>query len=237
MSSTRLARAGACAAAALAAALASAGSAWAHVSPTPGEISRTGSSEVAFRVPTESTTAGTVKFELTLPAENPVSSVRLEPKAGWNGTITRAKLDKPVTTNGITIEEAVRNVTWTAEPGVRIAPDQYGVFRIYLAGLPSTTDTLVVAAAQTYDDGKVANWDQPPKSDGTEPENPAPVIKLVAGGSDMAGMNHGTTSQTATSQDNSARYLAGGALALAALGLGIGVGALLRVRRATQEQS
>ncbi len=154
--------------------LATAGSATAHVSIEPGEISRSGSSIVQFKVPTESATAGTVKLELTLPAEFPVSSVRTEPKPGWTAQIARAKLDKPVTVNNVQLTEAVRTVTWTAEPGTRIGPEQFGLFHLMLSGLPDTTDRLVISATQTYDDGKVANWDTPPTADGREPASPAP---------------------------------------------------------------
>ncbi|MDX8048467.1 YcnI family protein [Lentzea sp. BCCO 10_0798] len=211
------------------------GTAAAHVSVTPAEIGKTGSSQVTFRVPNESATAGTIKVELTLPAEYPITSVRAEPKQGWALQVTRAKLEPPVKIGTREVSEAVRTVTWTAEAGARIGPDQYADFGLYVSGLPDNTDKLVIAAAQTYEDGKVANWANPPTSDGKEPQDPAPVLKLAAAGAGQPTTAASSQTTAAAGQDDSARLLGGSALVVAALALGIGVGALLRGRRTGKE--
>ena len=89
--------------------------------------------------------------------------------------------------------------------------------------------------AQTYDNGKVVNWADPPNADGSEPEHPAPSVSLTA----ATGDQHGGMSATAApaeppsaGEDTTARWLGGAGLLVGALGLGLGGGAVLRNRRA-----
>lgn len=216
-----------------AAALLTAGLAAAHVTVQPGEAAKGGYTKVAFRVPNESPTAGTVKLEVTLPKDFPLSSVRTKPQPGWKASVTKVK-------NGD--KDVVSTITWQADPGVRIAPDEFAEFEVSLGKLPTNTDKLVLPATQTYDDGKVVKWDAPPAAGGEEPEHPAPVLKLTAAAGD--GHGHGGAASTANASakttghteaaaatDTSARWLGGAGLAVGALGLGFGVGAILRGRR------
>lgn len=101
---------------------------------------------VDLRVPTESDTAGTVALQVTLP---PLRSVRTTPMPGWTAVLQRSG-------------ETVTGVTWTADPGVRIGPGQFADVALSLGPLP--TDTLVLPAVHTYDDG---------------PDRPAPTVELV----------------------------------------------------------
>jgi len=64
-------------------AIALAAPAAAHVTVQPGTATQGGYTAFAFRVPNERPDAGTVKLEVTLPAEHPISSVRTKPLAGW----------------------------------------------------------------------------------------------------------------------------------------------------------
>ena len=57
--------------------------AFAHVTAQPGNVAQGSYSVVSLRVPNESDTAGTVKLEVTLPADHPLSSVRTTPVPGW----------------------------------------------------------------------------------------------------------------------------------------------------------
>jgi hypothetical protein len=118
----------------------------------------------------------------------------------------------------------VQSVTWTAAPGTGIAPDQFGLFRISVQ-LPETS-TISLPATQTYSDGTVVKWDQPTPPGGAEPEYPTPEIALTGVKADAAD-DHPTAVAQTTTADNSARWLAGGALALAA----VAVGTALLVRR------
>ncbi|WP_026421840.1 YcnI family protein [Actinokineospora inagensis] len=202
-----------------------------------------GYTKITFRVPNEDNTAGTVKLEVHFPQDTPIPSLRTKPMAGWTAVVTKAKLAKPVSANGTQVTEAVSTVTWTAAAGTRIAPNEFAEFEVSGGALPDA-DQLVMPAIQTYDNGKVVNWDAPPPAAGAEePEHPAPVIQLTKGGSgddhgSMAPANTANTTDTHTeaaetkSSDTTARWLGAAGLVVGALGLGFGVGATLRARRA-----
>jgi periplasmic copper chaperone A len=206
-------------------ALLGAGIASAHVTAQPGTAVKGSTSEIVFRVPDEDARAGTVKVEVTLPLDHPIPSVSTKPVPGWTAQSTKVKLDKPIRTDeGTEVTDAVQTVTWTAEPGTRIAPGQFEEFTILASTLPDNTDKLVMPATQTYDDGKVVRWDQQPAAPGApEPDNPAPAVTLLT--------NAANPPSAAPGQDTTARWLAGFAVALAALGLGVAFGAVLRGRR------
>jgi periplasmic copper chaperone A len=228
----RALRAGTVLAVATVAALAGAAPALAHVTAQPGTAEQGGYSVIALRVPTESDTAGTVKLQVTLPTDHPISSVRTTPRPGWTATMTKTALNPPVQADGRTITEAVTSVTWTADPGTRIAPGEFADFPLSLGPLPTGVDQLVLPAVQTYDDGEVVAWDQPPAADGSEPEHPAPVVTLTPASDDEA-VPAAAGSTTGSGTDTTARWLGGAGLLVGALGLGFGAGTLLRGRRTT----
>jgi uncharacterized protein YcnI len=187
--------------------------AWAHVhadadNPAPGATS-----VVTFQVPGESeNNALTTRLSVKLPD---VASARTEVMPGWTATLER---DAAAGT--------VRSVTWTADPKVGISSDQFALFRVSVT-LPDG-DSVAFPTTQTYSDGTVVRWDQAPLPGGGEPEHPAPTLSLT--GAPPAGMDdHETTAQAAPTADNAARWLAGGAITLAA----VGVAAALIARRRT----
>lgn len=195
--------------------LAAAAPASAHVratadNPTPGSYS-----VVTFKVPNESEKGAlTTQLTVTLPD---VASASTESMPGW-----AAKLDRDAAAG------TVRSVTWTAAPGTGIAADQFGLFRISVK-LPDT-ETVRLPATQTYSDGTVVKWDQPTPPGGAEPEYPTPEIaltgaKAAAGDGDPMPMTQ--VAQATPAADNTARWLAGAALALAA----VAVATALLVRR------
>src|SRR5690242_10063078 len=102
-----------------------AGPAFAHVTAQPGDAAQGGYSVVSLRVPNESDTAGTVKLQVTLPADHPLASVRTTPVAGWTAALADAPLNPPVQVGERVLDHAVRSVTWTANPGTRINPGEY----------------------------------------------------------------------------------------------------------------
>jgi uncharacterized protein YcnI len=210
--------------------------AFAHVTAQPGDAAQGSYSVVSLRVPNESATAGTVKLEVTLPADHPLASVRTSPVAGWTATTTEASLNPPVRSGERMLDKAVRTVTWTANPGSRIRPGEYLDFPLSLGPLPTGVDDLVLPAVQTYDDGKIVSWDQPMNPDGSEPERPAPSVALgPAAGADhhpamAAPQQPGAPDDVAIGTDTTARWLAGAGLLVGALGLGVGAGAVLRSR-------
>jgi uncharacterized protein YcnI len=204
-------------------------SAFAHVTVQPDEATKGGYAAFVLRVPDESDTAGTVKLEAKFPEEHTLTSVRTKPVPGWSAAQTKRTLRTPIQSHGAKITEVVDTVTWTAEPGIRIAPGEYNEFPLSVGRLPDNTDRLLITAAQTYDDGRVVAWDMTPTS-GEEPERPAPMLKLVASAGGENG-HGGSARMTSTGTDNTARLLGGIGLGVGALGLGIGVGSLARGRK------
>ena len=232
--------------------IATAGPALAHVSVQPGEATKGSYAKIAFRVPNESDTAGTVKLEVTFPADTPIASVRTRPMPGWTAERRVEKLATPIESHGTEITEAVRTVTWTAQPGVRIGPGEFTEFEVSLGRLPEDVDRLVLPAVQTYDDGEVVRWaDEPPAEGAEEPEHPAPVLELVSaeptnghgdgGASDQAqpasGATTGSGSDTqAAAQDTTARWLGGLGLLFGELGLGLAIAVVGGGRRGARTQ-
>jgi uncharacterized protein YcnI len=215
--------------------LVTSGVAGAHVTAQPGVATKGSYVKIAFRVPSESETAGTVKLEVTLPTDHPVPSVRTTPMPGWTASLTTVPLNPPIQTDDGSVTQAVHTITWSAQPGVR------------LGALPDNTDALVMPATQYYDDGSVVKWDQVQAPGAPEPEHPAPVLTLVdghGGAHDMdsadngmarsmgpGGSDRGDAGSTGGT-DTTARWLGGIGLVLGALGLGLGAGTVVRTRKA-----
>ncbi|HEY0815330.1 MAG TPA: YcnI family protein [Pseudonocardia sp.] len=217
-------------------ALAVASPAFAHVTANPDTAVKGGYGVVTFRVPDEDDSAGTIALTVSMPADHPFASVRTTPVAGWTATTNEITLNPPLKDDdGNQITKTIGSVTWKANPGNKIAPGQYLDFPLSLGPFPDDADVLRMPAVQTYDNGQVVNWSDPPNADGSEPEHPAPSVTLSGAAADDAA--HGGMSATAApaappSDDNTARWLGGAGLLLGALGLGFGGGALLRSRRA-----
>jgi uncharacterized protein YcnI len=207
--------------------LAGAGTASAHVHVDAEPGAAPGSTSVlTFRVPGESEKGAlTTEFSVALPD---VASARTEVMPGWTARLNR---DAAAGT--------VQSVTWTAAPSVGISPDQFALFNVSVT-LPDE-QSVTLPATQTYSDGTVVRWDQPPLPGGGEPEHPAPLLTLTgAGGGEEADHHQPAQAQSAAeapqpsaapaaASDDTARWLAGGALILAA----VGVVAALAGRRRT----
>jgi uncharacterized protein YcnI len=172
-------------------------------------------SVLTFQVPGESE-KGALTTELSVVLPN-VASARTEVMPGWT-----ARLDRDAAAG------TVRSVTWTAVPSVGISSDQFALFRLSVT-LPDQP-SVAFPATQTYSDGTVVHWDQPPLATGAEPEHPAPVLNLTGSADHPAGAHQPAPVPTATAEpaaassavaapDNTARWLAGAALILAAVGL------------------
>lgn len=219
------------------------GTAFAHVSVQPeGEAAKGGYATVNFKVPNERDNASTVKLEVTVPIDHPLSSVMPQPVPGWKVEVTKSKLAKPLEVHGKQITEAVSKVTWTAD-GSKIAPGQFQQFPVSLGRLPEDTDQLVFKALQTYDNKEVVRWIEETKEGAEEPESPAPVLKLSAatedhhggGAKDTAakdskdGKNTGhdedekTEAASDDSSDNTARILGIVGILVGAAGVAFGV--------------
>jgi uncharacterized protein YcnI len=240
MKKTVLRRAAAVSGVAAAFVLAVASPAAAHVTVNPaGAATQGGYAKVSFRVPNESDTASTTKVEVNLPKESPVGSVQVRPVPGWTAVAEKSKLDTPVEVHGAPLTEAVSKITWTAAKGSEIKPGTFQEFDVSLGPLP-TADQMVFKALQTYSDGNVVRWIDEPTTDGTEPESPAPVLKLTAAGaatdvpaagpSAAVETTEGQASEESDSGGGSAFGIAGLVAGLAGLVLG-----LLAYRKAAQK--
>jgi uncharacterized protein YcnI len=193
--------------------------AWAHVHASSDNAIRGAMAIVTFQVPNESDKgAATTALTVALPD---VASARTEAIPGWT-----AKLDRDAASG------TVHAVTWTAAPNGGIGVDQFALFRISVK-LPDT-DAVSFPATQTYADGSVVKWDQPPLPDGGEPEHPVPTLTLAAGPAAPHEHHHSgmptdhAGAPASPSADSIARVLGGAALVVAALGI-----VLVLVRRRT----
>jgi uncharacterized protein YcnI len=186
--------------------------AWAHVHASSDNAVRGAMAIVTFQVPNESDKGAlTTALSVTLPD---VTAVGTEAMPGWT-----ARLDRDAASG------TVHSVTWTAAPNGGIGVDQFALFRVSLQ-LPDT-DTVSLPATQTYSDGSIVKWDEPPLPGGGEPEHPAPMLTLAAGPvtphehhpSSGIPTNHAGAAGQSKSPDNTARLLGGAALLVGALGI------------------
>jgi uncharacterized protein len=205
---------------------------------TPGAAAKGSYSTVAFKVPNEDDSASTVKIEVSLPTDHPISSVSTQPVAGWTAKITKARLKTPLKTDDGTVNEAVTKITWS---GGEIKPGEFQQFPVSLGPLPDDTGSLVFKALQTYDNKEVVRWIEQQQDGQAEPEHPAPTLVLTAASDDEDGDHHSSDSGAAgaspgaehtdteavaavsDSSDPTARVLAVVGIVVGVLGVGFGV--------------
>jgi periplasmic copper chaperone A len=185
----------------------------AHVQVIPDTTQVGADATLTFRVPSESATASTVKIVITLPDSPPLLSVSAQVVSGWSSTVTQATLPRPVVESGTTLTQAPHTVVWIAQPGHGIPPEQFATFGLLVENLPNAKQ-LTFPTAQYYSDGSVVTWNQPTVAGKPEPDHPVPEFTLTSGVSSQA-----TSPLTTTNSDTIARWLAAGALVLAALAL------------------
>jgi uncharacterized protein YcnI len=193
--------------------------AWAHVHVDADDATPGSTAVLTFRVPGESeTSALTTQFSVALPK---VASARTEVMPGWT-----SRLDRDAAAG------TVSSVTWTAAPSVGISPDQFALFRISVT-LPDQP-SVSLPATQTYSDGKVVRWDQPPLPGGGEPEYPAPLLNLSGAPAPerpmppspapaQAAPTEQPVAEAPATADDTARWLAGGALIVAAVSVVVAI--------------
>jgi uncharacterized protein YcnI len=240
---------GAATLAAVAGSLLLAAPASAHVTVNPPEAAPGGFTKLTFRVPTESPKASPTKVSVTFPSTTPLASVSIKPHPGWTAQVTKSKLANPIEDDGLKLTEAVSRITWTARPGVQIAPGQFDEFDVSVGPLPSSAKSMSFPTVQTYDDGTTVRWIDPVTPGGAEPEHPAPTLTLAAapangaanaspsaaaatatpGASDTA-PNTGPVAQTEAT-DGTARALGTAGLVVGVIGLLVGAAGFIAARR------
>jgi uncharacterized protein YcnI len=212
----------------------------AHVSIQPDTATKGGFATLAFQVPNEKEDAKTVQVEVKFPDDHPIGEASAEPVPGWTTTVKTKKLSQPVKTDEGDVTEGIDTITWKADSGQGLGAGEFQQFLVSM-GLPDDADTLQFPTIQTYDNGDIVSWIQQTPAGGSEPENPVPELKLVAGESDG-----GTTATTAPpanggtaapasnvkkSDVDSAKTLAIVALIVGIVGLLAGVGGFAMGRR------
>ncbi|MGZ8177614.1 YcnI family copper-binding membrane protein [Williamsia sp. SKLECPSW1] len=182
------------------------GVASAHVTANGPGLIQGGYGVITFNVPNETATdATTTKLTVTLPN---LKSARPEAVPGWQTTVAKDGNDQ------------ITSITWQVAPGsAGIAPGGFQRFALSAGPLPEKS-TVSMPAVQTYSDGEVVNWDQPPNPDGSEPEHPAPELRLAA--------DESSTTAGADDSDTTARWLGGVGLAVGVVGVATAVFALRR---------
>jgi len=209
----------------------------AHVRVSAEDPAAGGYSVLTFRVPNESDTTGTVVVAVDLPTGTPLTSVSVEPVPGWTAEVVRGELPEPVAVEGGEITEAPLSVTWTADEGVQIGPGEFQRFTVSAGPLPEEGTDVVLPATQTYSDGEVVAWDEPVVEGAEEPETPAPAFTTTAAAGDEgapashAAMEETSAAATSEGDDPTARWLAGGGLALGLLALVVAASAHAARRR------
>jgi uncharacterized protein YcnI len=173
--------------------VATAGSAWAHVTVQPSEGAQGSFTTLTYQVPNEKDNANTTKLVITFPKDQPIVFASVQPVPGWTASIAKAKLDAPVEEHGESISEQLSTVTWTAESGGGIKPGEFQQFKVSLQ-LPESGESLATPAAQTYSDGDTVDWNQATPAGGPEPDYPQPEVTLTASSGDEHG--GGTTDST-----------------------------------------
>jgi uncharacterized protein YcnI len=118
----------------------------------------------------------TIKVEVELP-EGAVA-VKPMPKPGWTIDIAKGTYGKAYAFHGHDVKEGATTITWS---GGSLPDDYYDefVFSAYLARELKPGVTLYFPVKQTCVEGET-DWTEMPAGKETEPEWPAPALKLLA---------------------------------------------------------
>lgn len=159
-----------------------AGPAAAHVSVSPAQAAQGGFAALTFRVPNEREDAATTKVEVHFPADTPIIGATVRQLTGWSSEVRRGPAAPGATLDGTPVTETITSVVWTADAAAHaVTGSNYQEFGVSVGPLPAV-DRVVFKALQTYDDGRISRWIDEPADGAPEPESPAVVLRLAAGG-------------------------------------------------------
>ncbi|MEE6263976.1 YcnI family copper-binding membrane protein [Plantactinospora sonchi] len=150
----------------------------ADVTVTPGRAVRGEAVKLTFRVTEDRAKVHTTRIEVRLPESTPIAETTPMSVPGWAPRVAMRTLDQPLDGghHGGRTTEVVAGITWfRAEDAAKGAPVELSMS---LGPLPEVGQ-LVFTVLQTYSDGVVTRWDQPPSADGGRPAHAAPVLTLL----------------------------------------------------------
>jgi uncharacterized protein YcnI len=169
----------------------------ANVTVTPSQATAGDSAELAFRIPEERAGAYTTKVELVAPQATPIAEMYALSVNDWAPASRTRHLEQPVELiHGTLTADVVDAIIWTrvantppADPG---APD---VLTVALGPMPQA-DRIAFTIVQTYSDGTVVRWADPP----ADPAHPAPSVALV--GEAAGGQGQDATADAVAEAEN-----------------------------------
>ncbi len=196
----------------------------AHVTANPSEAPAGGFAMISFRVPHGCEDSPTTSLTVRIPD----GTLNVTPQAvpGWKVSTKSGTLATPVESEGETITEGVKEVTWN---GGALAPHEFTDFGISMRLPDKEGETLWFPVVQRCAQG-TTRWIKIPVAGQEEPDTPAPGVTLVAAEGEH-GASSGADGETETTavepvaaeDDDNVAYVA---LGLGAAGLLAGVGAL-----------
>jgi uncharacterized protein YcnI len=215
-------------------ALAFAGPAAADITVSPSAAPRGGPAELAFLVPEDRPGTYTTQIELDAPEATPIAEIYPMSTDDWAPRVATRQLGQPVELiHGTTTTEVVSSITWLRVATPPADPTKPAELRVSLGPMP-TTEMVSFTIVQTYSDGTVVRWADPPTSGATKPAHPAPVVTLLDdpaaaaghdghGSGDSGASGDGATADSGGTAGGSDPYgiLATGLLVALAIGVGI----------------
>ncbi|MEU9828628.1 DUF1775 domain-containing protein [Micromonospora chersina] len=138
---------------------------------SPAQVRQGDAIELAVVLPEERSGSRTSRIELRMPADAPIGEVYPLSVPDWAPTITTRTLDRPVAgIHASELNQVTDAVTWIRMPGGSTGPARLS---LGMGPMPAT-DKLTFTVIQTYADGTVVRWADPPGG-----AHPAPTVTLL----------------------------------------------------------
>lgn len=166
------------AAAIVAAGLVSVSSAFAHVTLEVREAPADSSYKAVFTVPHGCEASPTTRVRVRLP--DGVTGVKPQPHAGWELSMVKAKLDKPLTGgHGESITEMVTEVVWS---GGKLSDEHFDTFAVRMSLPKASAGTVLYFPVVQECEKGVNRWIEIPEAGKTSNDykQPAPSLRLIA---------------------------------------------------------
>jgi uncharacterized protein YcnI len=122
---------------------------------------------------------GTPTLRLRVRIPDGITSVKPQPKPGWEVATVKEKLEKPISSDhGATITEVVREVVWS---GGRLLDEHFDQFAMQVR-LPATPGTTIYFPVVQECEKGVHRWIEIPEPGKTSRDykEPAPALRLIA---------------------------------------------------------